>query len=284
VPESIRRNYIYPLALLAKDAEWDRPIRLFLDGGGIADSEYRLLGGSAAFPRFGRERRDWLEKMGGWLEDFGFPSLRTPWGRYETGVQFAPGYTAILDPRSAVVDRLMRQQRPRRVIDLGCNAGFFTALASRGSPGCEVYAVDSDQEAVEHLYRDARASTDQASITVALDDVLTLSEDPLRIHGDLALALALSHHLYFSQECQFPVIAKLLASFTTDSLLTEFMPNGLGGTVPKPDPLPADYTLEMFVRSFETHFRDVEVIRWQIPAGHCPRIFIHARGKMVPET
>ena len=278
VNEEFRRNFLYPLALLARDAEWGRTVRLLLDAGGISDGEYRLLGGKASFPRLGKSRQAWLESTQDWLDKLELPTESSAWGRYhQTNSVHAAGER--LDPRTEIVARIVRDRQPKRVIDLGCNAGAFSALVARTVPGAEIYAVDSDEPALAALHAGAPEWTERAQVTVGLGDVLALSVEPSPIQGQFALALALTHHLFFAQRCQFPVIAKLLASFTTDELLTEFMPNGLGGTTPKPIPLPATYTLERFIASLEGHFRKVEVIRWSVPHGTSPRLFVHARGK-----
>lgn len=291
IPERVRRDYLYPIALLAKDAGWGRLVRVLISSGGISDEEYRLLSRGSRLGRFGRDRRTWLETMRAWLDDLELPVERTSSANYPAD-PFAPA-DSNSDARSAVVERVIRDQRPRKVVDLGCNAGFFTALASRASPGCQIYAVDSDEVALEALCRGARDRISQGSITVVLDDVMMLSVDALRtdpggesshlilrdIQGDLTLALGLSHHLYFRQYCRLPLIAKILSSFTTDALITEFMPNGLGETTPQPDPLPSDYTLDEFASCLKQRFRDVEVIRLRVPSGGFPRMLVHARRK-----
>jgi SAM-dependent methyltransferase len=291
IPERVRRDYLYPVALLAKDPRWGRLVRAFLNSGGISDEEYRLLSRGSRFGRFGQDRRRWLKTMRGWLDDLELPVERASWAKYPADPLALAD--PISDARAAVVERVIRDQRPRKVVDLGCNAGFSTTLASRASPGCQIYAVDSDEVALEALCRGARDRISQGSVTVVLDDVVILSADALRvdpggessllvlrdIQGDLTLALGLSHHLYFRQYCRFPLIAKVLSSFTTDALLTEFMPNGLGGTAPQPDPLPTDYNLGEFACCLKQRFRDVEVIRPRVTSGDSPRILLHARGK-----
>ncbi len=279
VPAEFRSCFLYPLSLFAQDVGWGRAVRLFLDGGGIRDTEYRLLGGGVMRPRFRREGGSWLDDASAWLDALEFPPLRTDWGRYYDQGGATPAGPGDLDPRAKAVSEIVREHGPRKVVDLGCNTGRFSALASRASPGADVYAVDSDEGAIEAFYANARGLAQAGSVTVALDDVLRLSRDPQRARGDFALALALTHHLYFRQHCSFPVIAELLAAFTDGALLTEFMPNGQGMTVPSPDPLPSDYRLETFTASLEAHFRRIEVIRSPILAGASPRILVHAHDR-----
>jgi hypothetical protein len=122
--------------------------------------------------------------------------------------------------------------------------------------------VDFDEAAVERLYQFGRKSPEPLKVSCACYDLTR----PLYPRGmqtrkaDLVLALALTHHLSLGQGQTFSSIAELLAAYCTGTLLVEFMPNGLGGTVPKPDPLPAHYNLENFLAAFRPHFGAVKIL------------------------
>ena len=56
------------------------------------------------------------------------------------------------------------------------------------------------------------------------------------------------------------------------------MPNGLGGNVRKPEPLPAWYTLEPFLEAFQRHFQSVEVVAYP-GEEKSPRTLVLCTGK-----
>ena len=91
--------------------------------------------------------------------------------------------------------------------------------------------------------------------------------------GDTAIALALTHHLFYTENMPFRLIATCLASYTTQNLVTEFMPHGMSGK-DKPDSLPQGYSLEIFTKQLERHFATVEVIEYPFPADSSPRVLL----------
>ena len=91
------------------------------------------------------------------------------------------------------------------------------------------------------------------------------------------MALALTHHMFLGQKMSFNNIAFQLAKYSTDVLVTEFMPDGLGIGVPSPNPLPEEYTLETFKASFKPYFNKIEDI--QYPSGKSRRIFVYCEGR-----
>lgn len=93
---------------------------------------------------------------------------------------------------------------------------------------------------------------------------------------DLALALALTHHLYFTHHYPFDILAEKLAACTTDVLLTEFMPHGLGVGKPHIDPLPESYTLDVFIHELGKYFQSLEVVDYK---GFAHRKLIIARER-----
>ena len=170
--------------------------------------------------------------------------------------------------------RVIEQLRPKTAIDLGANAGYFSLpLAVRG---CEVLAIDSDDAALSRLRRFLKESNLDVKMAIVLRDVLT---DSTQYQSDLVCAMALTHHLLISQRFPIDFIASRFAEFTSNTLITEFMPNGLGGTKPMPQPLPKQYRLDVFVHAFQRHFQQVEVLDYNMPASVSKRIMIVCRGK-----
>lgn len=95
-----------------------------------------------------------------------------------------------------------------------------------------------------------------------------------------ALALALTHHLSITHKFPFAFIAKTLAGFTSNLLITEFMPDGLGRNEPSPNPLPDGYCLDGFLTALRGRFRFVETIPYPYPADFSKRTLIFCRGSL----
>ena len=220
-------------------------------------------------------RAPWLSALRNWLAGLKYPPLGSTWEQYHKDHRLAEGLPTPDQRRQSRIYSILEKLNPRRVVDLGCNAGYFSYLACR--LGAEVCAVDFDEGALERLYRIAREQQPTPKITVALRDLIKPNST---LSGDLAMGLALTHHLSISRNYPFSWIAEMLASYTTDALITEFMPYGLGGNHPVPDPLPDHYRLENFRESFTKHFREVEVIDYPLAPTQSKRILVVCRGKI----
>ncbi|HOW28127.1 MAG TPA: class I SAM-dependent methyltransferase [Elusimicrobiota bacterium] len=138
-------------------------------------------------------------------------------------------------PRSAghkkeIIRRYLAESKPRRVVDLGCNTGDYTRLASEGD--ASVVALDGDHACVDRLHLRLRESpgpvtlvwTDLTNPSPALGlnnrERASLME---RVRGDLVLALALMHHL-LSQGMGLPQIYELLKTMSDRFLAVEYVP------------------------------------------------------------
>lgn len=170
-------------------------------------------------------------------------------------------FAAKVDVVTAWLDRV----RPPVVWDLGANTGRFSRIAAQHAT--LVAAFDADPACVETMYRQARADTldrmlplvsDLTSPSPAIgwanEERLTLEQ---RGPADLALALALVHHLAIGNNVPLPAIATYLARLGRQ-LIMEF--------VPKSDPMVQamlagrrdvfeGYTAEQFEDAFAARFR-----------------------------
>src|SRR5205809_162717 len=80
------------------------------------------------------------------------------WSNYMTPNKFFSA--EYLAAKKTFVARVLQEQRPRRVLDVGCNTGYFSGLAARH--GASVVAIDQDPGVVGNLWR--RASTEDLNI------------------------------------------------------------------------------------------------------------------------
>lgn len=188
---------------------------------------------------------------------------RDPWLKEET-----PG------PRMALFDKIVAALTPASAVDVGANSGRFSRRLAE--TGCEVLSIDYNEEAVDRHYAYLRGQNSPLKLKLMVAPFGVIPERT----GELACALALSHHLFLSQKYPWPYIAEKMAAYTSRHLLTEFMPHGLSITGP-PDSLPANYSLEQFSAQLRRYFDEVEIFDEIIDreSSGAPRIFLCCTNK-----
>jgi hypothetical protein len=301
-----RRFFANPLRMLDRAPQASSVVRGVIRGGGIDDSTLaalsyprfhplhwapRLMEGLAYWTKRFRpqsqtpdavavsdSRRQFFQRARGKIEGWSSRLPRTNWADYQHDVQplFPSDYDNLNEnSRRAAIFGIIREIRPKRFIDLAANAGFYSFFAAR--QGVETLAVDYDEAAVEHCYRTARTNGGNLPIACVCANVMVPS--PVARLADFVLALALTHHLLLGQNYTFEAVASALSRQSTDTLLVEFMPNGLGGTRPEPDPLPEWYRLDAFLESLGVHFVDVRVVDYPYDPKRNRRILILCRNR-----
>jgi tRNA (mo5U34)-methyltransferase len=161
-----------------------------------------------------------------------------------------------------------------RVLDVGCNAGFYSfALARRGA---DVLAIDAD----EHYLRQARWAARQFELAERIEFERLQVYDLARRdeHFDLVLFLGVLYHL------RHPLLALDLLAEKTQQLLvlqTLTMPNG--EELPPPADLP--FEAREALRSpawpkmafIEHRFAD-DPTNWWAPSGGCVEAMLRSSG------
>lgn len=155
---------------------------------------------------------------------------KSTWGDY---TQERAHYTdAASDFKRKLVGHWLVQCAPEWVIDFGCNTGEFSNLALEA--GARVIAIDLDHEAIQKLYRQLKVKGVPVYPVVAnLDDLSggrgwAGREFPglvMRLTGssDVAMMLALVHHLAISASVPYSEIAKLAAQMTKKYVIVELL-------------------------------------------------------------
>lgn len=177
---------------------------------------------------------------------------------------------------------------PRLIWDLGANNGLFSRVAMEACAEALVVAADIDPEAVELNYRQLK----QARVTRMIPMVLDLTNPSPAIGwaneertafyergpADLAMALALIHHLAISNNVPLADIARTFAR-AGRYLIIEFVPkedSQVQKLLRSRDDIFEQYTLEGFREAFALYF---ELLKETPIAGSRRTLFL-MRSKM----
>jgi ribosomal protein L11 methylase PrmA len=185
----------------------------------------------------------------------------TVWGNYYDETNYTDAaFAHKRELVAAAIDRL----RPSVVWDLGANDGTFSrVVAERNIP---VVAFDVDPAAVEKNYRQVRERTERWILPLVMDltnpspacgwagqERQSLAE---RGPADLALALALVHHLAIGHNVPLPQIAAFFASIAR-ALVIEFVAktdSQVQRMLATRKDVFSDYSEEAFVAALSEHF------------------------------
>jgi SAM-dependent methyltransferase len=122
------------------------------------------------------------------------------------------------DAKLRLMEELLSRFKPASVLDLGANTGRFSLLAAR--TGARVTALDQDDASMALLYHEAKARKlpvlplvmDLGNPTPATGWCAAQRPDALtRFGSDMALFLALIHHLVFTGNHSLEQVAQLVA-------------------------------------------------------------------------
>ncbi len=130
------------------------------------------------------------------------------------------------------VQDVLREFKPKQVLDVGANTGHFSRLAAKA--GARVVAIDSDSDCVGALWQ--QANTANLDILPLVVDIARPSagmgwrnrECPGFIERaagafDAVFMLAVLHHLLVTERVPLDEVMHLAADLTTDLLVIEFV-------------------------------------------------------------
>ncbi len=272
--EEFVRFFVYPLLLRSKCYSLGNMMRWGLVNGISHKSAVALNLLNKPLKLIG-SREQVLKVLENLISSIEFPWEHTLWSDYNVQADIDTNIPDIVQGghnRKAMVMRLLKLLAPKTVIDLGANSGSFSRLAA--SLGAEVLALEPDETAIArgHLHlREFNADNPIKFVTSGLFE--------MHKAADVAIALALTHHVFLTDKFPWNHIAKSLAEHTNKHLITEFMPNGLGMTQ-KQENLPSNYTLENFVEQLSPLFEKVEIIDYLHVENASPRILLLCTNKI----
>lgn len=189
----------------------------------------------------------------------------TEWADYYSD----DSYTARgLEHKHELVRRYLETLRPSTVWDLGANNGFHSRAASE--MGAQVIAFDADPACVEQNYLSLAKSGERNILPLLLDltnpspDIGWDNDERLSVgrrgRCDVAMALALVHHLAISNNVPLEMIAGYLGKLCT-SLVIEFVPKSdakVGRLLATREDVFPDYTRDGFEAAFGKLFTIAE--------------------------
>jgi SAM-dependent methyltransferase len=281
------------------------PLRLLINGQGdtarqmmtrpriwgVTDREAASLSGTldrlahawqklTALPGPNEPRTSALPKLRAYLDRVEIAEPTTEWSDYYND------YADLDDPttwtaKQRVADDVLRRVKPKTVLDLAANAGWFSRLAERH--GCTVVATDNDETCLANLYQQAKAQglnintvvQDFSKPTEAHGESSQFPDAYTRLRADLVFALAITHHLVFKAGMGFDQIAQTLAGFTDGELLVEFVPREDRHVAQWYTEEYAWYTLKNFTAALARHFDGIT----ETPSNVQPRVLITCKKK-----
>jgi SAM-dependent methyltransferase len=136
------------------------------------------------------------------------------------------------DAKCSFIKSVMKEYTPQKVLDVGCNTGFFSAIAANN--GASVVAIDYDPVVVGEVWRKAKQENlDILPLVVNLAHPTPAmgwrnAETPSfleRAKGsfDCLLMLAVVHHMLVTEGIPLGEIIDLAAEITTDVLVIEYV-------------------------------------------------------------
>lgn len=201
------------------------------------------------------------KKLGKKIERLSF-SVKTQWENYHKNSGFLKSDGTIhLNSRLNWVLKTIESLNPSTVIDLAGNQGVLARTLGRNETISSVLCVDYDENAVDQLFRslkkDGRVIPANFDIMDEAWQKIGHNERRSRLCSDMAVALAVTHHLTLAQGYSFESIMQMLAGYTKKHVVVEFMPKGLwnGTSAPK---TPNWYTEQNFREAFLRHFSLLE--------------------------
>jgi SAM-dependent methyltransferase len=155
--------------------------------------------------------------------------LQSTWSGYVSNNSYSREQ---FEAKERFVNSVLTENRPKTVLDVGCNTGHFSAMAARA--GASVVALDYDPVVVGSVWRAAR----QERLDI-LPLVLNLARptpalgwnnaefpsflERARGASDLVLMLAVIHHLLVTERIPLDTILEMAASLTRRDAIIEFI-------------------------------------------------------------
>jgi ribosomal protein L11 methylase PrmA len=211
-----------------------------------------------------------IESLEGTIKKMSWTPAGTEWGAYYEATNYSD---SAFEHKKQLVREWTAERKPSLVWDLGGNTGVFSREAA--SSAAFTVSFDIDPAAVEQNYQVVKKNKEQNLLPLVLDltnpspsigwDHTERDSFGQRGPADMALALAVIHHLAISNNVPLAQLAHFFAA-RSKWLVIEFVPKSDSQVkrllASRRDIFP-DYTKEGFETAFKKHFNihKIEVVR-----------------------
>jgi ribosomal protein L11 methylase PrmA len=203
-----------------------------------------------------------LEKT---IKGLELPKQKTEWGQYYSETNYS---STSFSKKAKIIDGMLQKvtPNPKMVWDLGANDGTFSEITAKR--GIFTISWDIDPNAVDQNYNKDRAQELKDNILPLTQNLANPSPALGWSHeeraslvergpADVALALALIHHLAIGNNSPLPAIAAFFSKIC-NNLIIEFVPQGdskVDMMLASRTNIFSDYTEENFEKAFEQYFK-----------------------------
>lgn len=191
-----------------------------------------------------------------------FDRLRSPasnslWKGYHQKYYNEDGSTSYSARFLRIIELIKNTPGIRSIIDLAGNEGYFSALMDKELDLDKLIVADYDENAIDQAYQNFAQFSSEKVHTLLLNFMYTPDMDGTskRLQSDLAIALAVTHHLVLTARYSLDAIFERLRAYSRQFVMVEFMPLGLWGTGDKIYPeVPQGYNLNWFRETFSIYY------------------------------
>jgi hypothetical protein len=175
----------------------------------------------------------------------------------------------------------LEKTKPKSILDLGANTGKFSFIAANYSP--LVIALEEDDNCVDTIEKDivdkklnnvVTLTGNLANPSPALGLLNSASENIYkRGYSEMVLALALTHHLHFTNKMSFNQIGEQLSKFSSKFVIVEFIEledSKVQFIINRKEIKLVNYTFEYFVKSMKKEF----ILKEEVKLNDSKRILL----------
>jgi Tellurite resistance protein TehB len=164
------------------------------------------------------------------LAKLSIPEAMTRWLDYADGFP-SPIETSMSgwNEKQRNVYRILCTLNKGQILDLGCNTGWYSLLATH--MGFDVISMDMDRMCIDKLYTKAKQNNLKVTPVVGSPFWPSIPHGPRfyqslqeRFRTDHTLMLALAHHLFFKQGYDVKTIVEAVSAMTKKTLILEYIP------------------------------------------------------------
>ncbi len=198
------------------------------------------------------------------IEELEYSAAATEWSDYYAD-EFLPLDLRHYDrAKMQGVRDVLIKHKPRQVLDVASNRGWFAQLAA--SLGAQVVAFDLDEMSMNLCYSDCKKNGANVhplvmNLTNPSPGIGIMNKGfpsaLVRFRSEMVLALAIVHHLVFTSQLRFEQIVGTLNELTKNLLLVEFIPKDDVHINQRWTPDREWYTLDNFKAELKRHFRSI---------------------------